>query len=100
MKTLFLIFALAIALPALAQDPAAEVDPFIGTENGGYTFPGAVCPSGMVSVSPHTDLQAPAGYGRAGTQFYGFGHVQLSGTGCRELGSVILSVARGPLNVD
>ncbi len=100
MKTFSLIIALWISLPAFAQDPAAEVDPFIGTANGGNTFPGAVCPWGMVSVSPHTAPGAPSGYLWDRKQFSGFGHVHLSGTGCSELGSVILSAARGLLRLD
>lgn len=37
------------------------VNPFIGTSNGGNTFPGAVVPWGMVSVSPHNSPGAPSG---------------------------------------
>ena len=44
-----LVFTL---LPLQAQDPAAEVNPFIGTTNYGTTSPGAVLPNGMMSVVP------------------------------------------------
>ena len=33
-----------------------EVNPFIGTDLEGQTFPGALVPWGMVSASPHTSL--------------------------------------------
>ena len=31
------------------------VNPFIGTDGEGHTFPGAVRPWGMASVNPHTN---------------------------------------------
>jgi len=75
-----------------AQTLTRYVDPFIGTASGGNTFPGAVRPWGMVSVSPHNDLGAASGYIHGRPFFYGFGHVHLSGTGCADLGSVLLTV--------
>lgn len=68
------------------------VNPFIGTSNGGNTFPGAVMPWGMVSVSPHNSPGAPSGYIHGEKYFYGFGHTHLSGTGCSELGNVIVTI--------
>jgi predicted alpha-1,2-mannosidase len=68
------------------------VNPFIGTSNGGNTFPGAVVPWGMVSVSPHNSLSAPSGYIYGEEYIYGFGLVHLSGTGCAELGSVLITI--------
>jgi predicted alpha-1,2-mannosidase len=79
----------------LAQDVTGFVDPFIGTADGGNTFPGAVLPWGMVSVSPHTAPGTPSGYLHNSDTFYGFGHVHLSGTGCSDLGSVIITATRG-----
>jgi len=76
-------------------DPNQYVNPFIGTSGGGNTFPGALVPWGMVSVSPHTDPWAPSGYINNEPWFYGLGHVHLSGTGCADLGSVIITVTRG-----
>lgn len=71
------------------------VNQFVGTANGGNTFPGAVRPWGMVSVSPHTAPGAPSGYLAEEEFNYGFGMVHLSGTGCTDLGSVIVVVTRG-----
>lgn len=70
------------------------VNPFIGTSNVGNTFPGAVVPWGMVSVSPHNSPGAPSGYANGEPYFYGFGHTHLSGTGCAELGNIILTVIK------
>ena len=47
---------------AVLAGPVDLVNPFVGTAGGGNTFPGALVPWGMVSVSPHNDLQAPSGY--------------------------------------
>ncbi|MFZ2324315.1 MAG: GH92 family glycosyl hydrolase [Ignavibacteriaceae bacterium] len=69
------------------------VNPFIGTSNGGNTFPGAVVPWGMVSVSPHNSLNAVTGYLYGEKDFYGFGMVHLSGVGCPELGSIMITMA-------
>lgn len=79
------------------NDLTCYVNPLIGTAGNGNTFPGAVRPWGMVSVSPHTDQQAPSGYLHGEPWFYGLGHVHLSGTGCADLGSVILTVSRGDI---
>jgi predicted alpha-1,2-mannosidase len=86
------------------------VDPFTGTAGGdsskpisagpGNTFPGAVVPWGMVSVSPHNDRSAPAGYRRGAPAFYGFGHVHLSGVGCPALGHVVVAATTGELAFD
>ena len=68
------------------------VNPFIGTSNWGNTFPGAVVPWGMVSVSPHNSLNAVTGYIYGEKDFYGFGMVHLSGVGCPELGSILITI--------
>jgi len=68
------------------------VNPFIGTSNWGNTFPGAVVPWGMVSVSPHNSLNAVTGYIYGEKDFYGFGMVHLSGVGCPELGSILITM--------
>ena len=77
------------AAPTTVTDPAAFVNPFVGTANGGNTFPGAVVPFGMVQWSPettrgdHTRAAAPGGYAYDASRIRGFGLTHLSGTGCR-----------------
>ncbi len=80
--------------------PADYVNPFIGTAGGGNTFPGAVRPWGMVSVSPHTATSSPSGYLYGQPWLYGFGHVHLSGTGCAELGSIIVTIIKDSLQIN
>jgi predicted alpha-1,2-mannosidase len=52
----------------------------------------------MVSVSPHNSLSSPSGYFAGRRTFYGFGHVHLSGTGCADLGSIIVTASRGTIH--
>ena len=110
--------AIATALPAQAQtgsadyDPVDYVNPFIGTTNYGTTNPGAVCPQGMMSVVPFNVMGAVEGnrdkdsrwwstpYEHNNVFFTGYAHVNLSGVGCPELGSLLLMPTTGELEVD
>ncbi|MBO0510727.1 hypothetical protein, partial [Streptomyces beijiangensis] len=42
----------APAVDAATAHASAFVDPFIGSANGGTTFPGATAPHGMIAWSP------------------------------------------------
>lgn len=88
---------LLIQFPILSQTSdnkilTSYVNPFVGTSNLGNTFPGAVVPWGMVSISPHNSLNAVTGYLYGEKKFYGFGMVHLSGVGCPELGSILITM--------
>ncbi len=67
---------------------AACVNPFIGTDFTGNTYPGAQAPFGMVQLSPDNGL---SGWDRISGYFYpdstiaGFSHTHLSGTGAGDL---------------
>ncbi|MEV0093902.1 GH92 family glycosyl hydrolase [Streptomyces sp. NPDC050738] len=56
------------------------VNPFIGTENEGNTYPGAAVPFGMVQLSPDTGHNT--GYDHADTHIRGFSSIHISGVGC------------------
>jgi predicted alpha-1,2-mannosidase len=79
-----------IAFGACAEDLAGEVNPFIGTTNGGNTYPGASLPFGMVAFSPEETplpgrnypIAAPGGYEWRANGIKGFSLTHLSGTGC------------------
>lgn len=63
------------------EDVTQYVDPFIGTQGGGNTFPGASYPFGMVKLGPDCGgLNTNSGYAPDG-QVRGFSHVHVSGTG-------------------
>jgi predicted alpha-1,2-mannosidase len=85
------------ARKTLAQPLTSFVDPFIGTANAGHTHPGAVCPWGMVSVAPHNRLKGATCYAKGEPYLYGFGHLQLSGVGCPDAGSLVLKPISGSL---
>ena len=50
-----LIAMMALTLPVWAQQPVDYVNPIIGTNGMGHTFPGACTPFGLVQLSPDTD---------------------------------------------
>jgi predicted alpha-1,2-mannosidase len=79
----------AFAAPAqLVSDPAALVNPFIGTTNLGNTYPGAVTPLAMLAWSPQTtrgnqvSTPAPGGYQYTATKIRGLSLTHLNGVGC------------------
>lgn len=61
-------------------DPASYVNPFIGTQNEGNTYPGATVPFGMVQLSPDTGHNT--GYDYTEHSIRGFSQMHLSGVGC------------------
>lgn len=75
------------------QSPIDSVDPFIGTGYHGHTYPGATVPYGAVQLSPDTragNWDAAAGYHYSDTTLFGFSHTHLSGTGCTDLGDILV----------
>ncbi|MFB9905378.1 GH92 family glycosyl hydrolase [Allokutzneria oryzae] len=80
-------------------DGVALVNPFVGTQNFGNTFPGASAPFGMVQVSPDTGGQG--GYDYQQDSIYGFSQTHLSGVGCGVMGEVpIMPTTGGVTTVD
>lgn len=64
-----------------AEEPlTSHVNPFIGTQDDGNTYPGAAVPFGMVQFSPDTGHYA--GYDYDQDRIRGFSLVHLSGVGC------------------
>src|ERR1700731_4715652 len=79
-----------------AKDSFSAVDPFIGTEGGGHTFPGATVPFGMIQLSPDTQTRYykqsypwAAGYQYRDPTILGFSHTHFSGAGHSDLGDVL-----------
>ena len=69
------------------------VNPFIGTDGPGNTYPGATVPFGMVQLSP--DIGTPgwdriAGYYYQDTIISGFSHTHLTGTGAGDLYDILV----------
>ena len=64
------------------EDLVSYVNPFCGTEGGGYLYPGASMPFGMIQWSPDTGpIKTPGGYNYSDTLIYGFSLTHLSGGG-------------------
>ena len=93
-----LVLPLAVVPPSLAPepDPTALVNPYVGTENHGNTFPGAAAPLGMVQVSPDTGGQG--GYDYDQGTIYGFSQTHLSGVGCGVEGELPLLPTTGQVS--
>ena len=94
MKKLLFIVMLLACLPGLLSAKifrtkyADLVNPFIGTDFHGHTFPGAAYPFGMIQLSPDTredNWDGCSGYHYSDTVIKGFSHTHLSGTGCADL---------------
>ena len=111
----FLVFAmLLISTAARAQSAKItdHVNPFIGTSNYGTTNPGALCPNGMMSVTPFNVMGSDLNrydkdsrwwstpYSSDNKYFTGFSHINLSGVGCPEVGLALTMPTSGPLMVD
>jgi predicted alpha-1,2-mannosidase len=106
---LFLIVLISCTAEKPAFEPASFVNPFIGTGqvenhiNGGNTYPGAVRPWGMVSMSPHNiDFRgqvASTTYTKNNPFIFGFGHTHISGMGCNASGAILLKATSGNTDV-
>lgn len=69
-----------------------HVNPFVGTDFHGHTYPGAMVPFGMVQLSPDTRLDGWDGcsaYHYSDSVIHGFSHTHLSGTGCSDYGDIL-----------
>ncbi|MBR5335938.1 MAG: GH92 family glycosyl hydrolase [Bacteroidaceae bacterium] len=111
-KKLLMAATLLLSMGLQAQEPADWVDPFIGTTNFGTTNPGALCPSGMMSVVPFNVMGSDinvydkdkrwwsAPYEYSNKYFTGYAHVALSGVGCPEASSLLVMPTTGELDVD
>ena len=94
MKYLLLSLSLFISVYGFTQKSlTSSVNPFIGTDGPGNTYPGATAPYGMVQLSP--DIGTP-GWDRIAGYFYqdriisGFSHTHLTGTGAGDLYDILV----------
>lgn len=96
MKTpIYLLFLLTCILLSCSSihdknnvDYTSYVNPFIGTDFTGNTYPGAQAPFGMVQLSPDNGLPGwdrISGYYYPDSTIAGFSHTHLSGTGAGDL---------------
>lgn len=77
------------------------VNPFVGTDGPGNTYPGATVPFGMVQLSP--DIGIPgwdriAGYYYQDSIISGFSHTHLTGTGAGDLYDILVMPTNSRFN--
>ena len=102
-------------MTATAQrDYTQYVNPMIGTNGMGHTFPGACYPFGAVQVSPDTDTiphningkyqpgvyDYCAGYQYRDKTIVGFSHTHFSGTGHSDMGDILLMPFTGEVQLN
>ena len=124
MKKLLYFLPLLMALSCSEQPIASEnttsnnnvdyiqyVNPIIGTNGMGHTFPGACAPFGIVQLSPDTDTvphdidgqyqprvyEYCAGYQHKDSTIVGFSHTHFSGTGHSDLGDILVMPVTGEI---
>ena len=76
-----------------ATDYTAYVNPYIGSGEHGHVFVGANVPFGAVQVGPQNIFKGwdwCSGYHYSDSIIIGFSHTHLSGTGCSDLGDILL----------
>ncbi|MGM9759681.1 MAG: GH92 family glycosyl hydrolase [Parabacteroides sp.] len=105
------LVALCVAGPLCAREKTDRVNPIIGTNGMGHTFPGACVPFGLVQLSPDTDTiphnvdgkyqprvyEYCAGYQYKDSSIVGFSHTHFSGTGHSDLGDILVMPTTGAL---
>ncbi|MCU7694543.1 GH92 family glycosyl hydrolase [Haoranjiania flava] len=115
------IFFIAICLPytfTMAQQKNNSlikyINPLIGTERMGHTYPGPTVPFGSVQLSPETDTvpmqvngeynkrvyEYCAGYKYEDKTIVGFAHTHFNGTGHADLGDFLVMPTAGKLQLN
>lgn len=112
LKPVLSFLLIGLVSGVFAQRLTEYVNPFIGATNYGTTNPGALCPNGMMSVTPFNVMGSNLNkfdkdkqwwstpYTVVNKYFTGFAHINLSGVGCPEGGSLLLMATSGKLNVN
>ena len=95
MKLTCMVFCFFVCFSGMisAQKYSKFVNPFIGTDGTGHTFPGPSMPFGMVQPGPDNQdfgWNHTSGYQYKDTFLMGFSQTRFSGTGINEMGDVLL----------
>ena len=102
MKPIQFFALLLFTVTIYGQDLHQYVNPMIGTDGHGHTYPGATVPFGMVQLSPDTRIDGSwdgcSGYHYDDKIIYGFSHTHLNGTGCTDYGDIMLMPTMGEPN--
>lgn len=99
MKYLFLLISSLIILSSCTEKSNNKdnylifVNPLIGTADNGHTFPGACVPFGLIQAGPETgryEWRYCSGYNYEDNSIIGFSQTHLNGTGCPDLGDILM----------
>ncbi|MEE4197962.1 MAG: GH92 family glycosyl hydrolase [Bacteroidales bacterium] len=107
-------FILCSSYAQEVSDYISLVNPLVGTQNMGHTYPGATVPFGMVQLSPDTDTIPYEINGKYNPEVYaycsgyqyddntivGFSHTHFSGTGHSDLGDFLIMPTTGALHLN
>lgn len=113
-KSLTMLLVMSSAFQVLADDLIPYVNPMVGTQSMGHTFPGACAPFGLVQLSPDTEMiphnidgvyQPDAyryctGYQYDDKTIIGFSHTHFNGTGHSDLGDILIMPMTGEVKLD
>ena len=113
-STIALLILFAVSVQAQQSNYIQYVNPLIGTQKMGHTYPGATVPFGSVQLSPDTDEQPYliggrynpetyrycAGYQYDDKEIVGFSHTHFSGTGHSDLGDFLIMPTVGDLQLE
>ena len=115
LAALLVVLSLSPSVYTQGRDNYVQyVNPLIGTQRMGHTFPGATVPFGSVQLSPDTDQQPHniggkynkdtykycAGYQYDDREIVGFSHTHFSGTGHSDLGDFLIMPTVGELQME
>lgn len=92
-KIIAMFFAATLAISAVSADNLKYVDPMIGTDGIGHTFPAATVPFSMVQVGPTNTFKGwnwCSGYHYSDPDIKGFAHDFISGAGLSAGGDILL----------
>lgn len=99
---ILLAFQIVSCTPTQQNDSEKDftqyVNPFIGTAFTGHTFPGATYPLGMMQPGPETgnfSWEYCSGYFYDDERINGFSQNRLNGTGCVDLGDLLMQPFSG-----
>lgn len=107
MKKTSILSALAVAIAfagcgktatVTSTDYTQYVNTFIGAADNGHTFPGACMPFGLIQTSPVTGAigwRYCSEYVDTDSLIWGFTQTHLSGTGCMDLGDILVMPVTG-----
>ena len=87
---------------AETKDYTRYVNTFIGAADNGHTFPGACYPFGMIQSSPVTGAvgwRYCSEYTYQDSLIWGFTQTHLNGTGCMDLGDILVMPVTGTRTV-